>query len=82
MILCRAMMILCGAIRFLCGAMIFCDESAKFVRQIKFVAEDKPGFWEVRGYSNTAGPWRLEIVSRSQVESSRRFHRQPYQRLR
>lgn len=21
------------------------------------LAEDKPGYWEVRGYSNTALPW-------------------------
>ncbi len=32
-------------------------KGAKFVRAIDFVAEDKPGFWEVRGYSNTADPW-------------------------
>jgi DMSO/TMAO reductase YedYZ molybdopterin-dependent catalytic subunit len=32
-------------------------KSAKFVRSIEFSAEDKPGFWEVRGYSNTADPW-------------------------
>ena len=24
---------------------------------ITFLAEDKLGFWEVRGYSNTADPW-------------------------
>ena len=23
----------------------------------EFLAEDRPGFWEVRGYSNTAEPW-------------------------
>ena len=43
--------------------MIFCDESAKFVRAIEFVAEDKPGFWEVRGYSNTADPWTEDRFS-------------------
>ena len=30
---------------------------AKFVNAITFLAEDKLGFWEVRGYSNTADPW-------------------------
>ena len=25
--------------------------------QLEIVAEDRPGFWEVRGYSNTADPW-------------------------
>ena len=24
---------------------------------VAFLAEDKLGFWEVRGYSNTADPW-------------------------
>ena len=32
-------------------------KSAKFVKSIEFSAEDKPGFWEVRGYSNIADPW-------------------------
>ena len=30
---------------------------AKFVSGIAFLTEDKLGFWEVRGYSNTADPW-------------------------
>jgi DMSO/TMAO reductase YedYZ molybdopterin-dependent catalytic subunit len=37
---------------------LYAWKGAKFVRAIDFVAEDKPGFWEVRGYSNTADPWR------------------------
>lgn len=32
-------------------------KSAKWVRGIELTAEDRPGFWEVRGYSNTAEPW-------------------------
>lgn len=32
-------------------------KGAKFVKGITFLAEDKLGFWEVRGYSNTADPW-------------------------
>ena len=31
-------------------------KSAKWVRLIEFLAEDRPGFWESRGYSNTADP--------------------------
>ena len=31
-------------------------KGAKFVNAITFLAEDKLGFWEVRGYSNTADP--------------------------
>ena len=36
---------------------LYAWKGAKFVRTIEFLAEDKPGFWEVRGYSNTADPW-------------------------
>jgi len=32
-------------------------KSAKWVRQITFTKEDQLGYWEVRGYSNTADPW-------------------------
>ena len=32
-------------------------KSAKWVRGITFMKEDRRGFWEVRGYSNTADPW-------------------------
>ncbi|HKZ23887.1 MAG TPA: sulfite oxidase-like oxidoreductase [Thermoplasmata archaeon] len=31
-------------------------KSAKWVRQITFLERDEPGYWEVRGYSNTADP--------------------------
>ena len=36
---------------------LYAWKGAKFVRTVEFRAEDKPGFWEVRGYSNTADPW-------------------------
>lgn len=32
-------------------------KSAKWVKRIEFVAADKPGFWEVRGYHNVGDPW-------------------------
>ncbi len=35
-------------------------KSAKWVRGVEFMAEDRPGFWEVRGYNNNADPWREE----------------------
>jgi len=35
-------------------------KSAKWVRAIEFTSYDKPGFWEVRGYSNSADPWEEE----------------------
>jgi DMSO/TMAO reductase YedYZ molybdopterin-dependent catalytic subunit len=35
-------------------------KGAKWVNGLEFLAEDKPGFWEVNGYSNTADPWKEE----------------------
>ena len=32
-------------------------KGAKFVRRVHFMEEDKLGYWEVRGYSNTADPF-------------------------
>ena len=39
---------------------LYAWKGAKFVSGITFLAEDKLGFWEVRGYSNTADPWKEE----------------------
>jgi Sulfite oxidase and related enzymes len=39
---------------------LYAWKGAKFVNTITFLAEDKLGFWEVRGYSNTADPWKEE----------------------
>ena len=36
---------------------LYAWKGAKFVKQITFMNEDKLGFWEERGYSNTADPW-------------------------
>ena len=33
-------------------------KSAKWVKRIQFTAEDRPGFWEERGYHNNGDPWR------------------------
>ena len=27
------------------------------IRKIELLAEDQKGFWEIRGYSNSAEPW-------------------------
>jgi len=35
-------------------------KSAKWVTGIRFVAGDRPGFWETRGYHNHADPWTEE----------------------
>jgi DMSO/TMAO reductase YedYZ molybdopterin-dependent catalytic subunit len=39
---------------------LYAWKGAKFVQGITFLAEDKLGFWEVRGYSNAADPWKEE----------------------
>lgn len=36
---------------------LYAWKGSKFVKGMTFLAEDKLGFWEVRGYSNTADPW-------------------------
>ena len=33
-------------------------KSAKWLKGIEFHQEDRPGFWEVRGYHNDANPWQ------------------------
>ncbi len=38
-------------------------KGAKWIRRIEFLKADHPGFWEVRGYSNTAHPWRNDRYS-------------------
>jgi DMSO/TMAO reductase YedYZ molybdopterin-dependent catalytic subunit len=38
-------------------------KSAKWVKRIEFSRDDKPGFWEVRGYHNVGDPWKEERYS-------------------
>lgn len=45
-----------GPVRMLVPKRYF-YKSAKWLRGLKFVVDDAPGFWEVRGYSNIADPW-------------------------
>lgn len=35
-------------------------KSAKWVRKLKFTSKQELGYWEERGYSNTADPWTEE----------------------
>ncbi len=35
-------------------------KSAKWLTGIRFVREDEPGYWEMRGYHNHADPWKEE----------------------
>ncbi|MEO8256083.1 MAG: molybdopterin-dependent oxidoreductase [Acidobacteriota bacterium] len=36
---------------------LYAWKGAKWIRRIEFLREDQKGFWEIRGYSNTAEPW-------------------------
>jgi DMSO/TMAO reductase YedYZ molybdopterin-dependent catalytic subunit len=36
---------------------LYAWKGAKWLRKIEFLADDQRGFWEVRGYSNSAEPW-------------------------
>jgi DMSO/TMAO reductase YedYZ molybdopterin-dependent catalytic subunit len=38
-------------------------KSAKWLRRIEFTEEDRPGYWEVRGYHNEGDPWKEERYS-------------------
>ncbi len=42
------------------------------VAGLKFVANDEPGFWEIRGYSNIADPWQQ---TRYDVDDARVIHK-------
>jgi DMSO/TMAO reductase YedYZ molybdopterin-dependent catalytic subunit len=37
---------------------LYAWKGAKWINRIEFLIGDRPGFWEERGYSNTAYPWR------------------------
>ena len=38
-------------------------KSAKWVRRVVFTEKQEIGFWEERGYSNSADPWKEERYS-------------------
>jgi DMSO/TMAO reductase YedYZ molybdopterin-dependent catalytic subunit len=42
---------------------LYAWKGAKWIRRIEVRAEDQPGFWEERGYSNSAHPWRNDRYS-------------------
>ena len=44
---------------------LYAWKGAKWIRKIEFLAEDRKGFWEVRGYSNSAEPWFNDRYSTS-----------------
>jgi DMSO/TMAO reductase YedYZ molybdopterin-dependent catalytic subunit len=42
---------------------LYAWKGSKWINKIEFLRENKPGFWEIRGYSNTAYPWRNDRYS-------------------
>jgi DMSO/TMAO reductase YedYZ molybdopterin-dependent catalytic subunit len=42
---------------------LYAWKGAKWIRRIELMREDKLGFWEERGYSSTAYPWREDRYS-------------------
>jgi DMSO/TMAO reductase YedYZ molybdopterin-dependent catalytic subunit len=48
-----------GPVRLVVPKLYF-YKSAKWLSGIEFRENDRPGFWEVRGYHNHADPWREE----------------------
>jgi DMSO/TMAO reductase YedYZ molybdopterin-dependent catalytic subunit len=43
-------------------------KGAKFIHEITFLDRDIHGYWEVRGYSNTADPWTEDRFARGNLE--------------
>jgi DMSO/TMAO reductase YedYZ molybdopterin-dependent catalytic subunit len=60
-----------GPVRMLVPKRYF-YKSAKWLKGLKFVHQDEPGFWEVRGYSNIADPW---AETRYDVDDVKAIHR-------
>ena len=42
---------------------LYAWKGAKWVNRLEFLRHDQRGFWEARGYSNTAHPWRNDRYS-------------------
>jgi len=42
---------------------LYAWKGAKWISRIEFLTQDRKGFWEERGYSNTAHPWQDDRYS-------------------
>ncbi len=42
-------------------------KGSKWIKGITFLKEDRLGFWELRGYSNTAEPWEDDRYAQPQI---------------
>lgn len=49
---------------------LYAWKSAKWVRGVEFTAENRRGFWEVRGYHNRGNPWQEERYSDQEEDES------------
>ena len=47
---------------------LYAWKGTKWISRIEFLEDEKKGYWEIRGYSNTADPWRDDRYSNSPVE--------------
>ena len=47
---------------------LYAWKSVKWVRAIEYLTRDRRGFWEERGYHNTADPWREQRYSYQEEE--------------
>jgi DMSO/TMAO reductase YedYZ molybdopterin-dependent catalytic subunit len=47
---------------------LYAWKSAKYVNGVEFMLENKPGFWEVRGYHIKGDPWKEERFSEEDVK--------------
>ena len=43
---------------------LYAWKSCKWIERIEFVADNRPGFWESRGYHDRGDPWREERYRR------------------
>ncbi len=48
---------------------LYAWKSAKWVRSVEFMAENRRGFWELRGYHNRGNPWAEERYSDQEEEN-------------
>jgi DMSO/TMAO reductase YedYZ molybdopterin-dependent catalytic subunit len=47
---------------------LYAWKSVKWIRALEYLTKDRRGFWEERGYHNTADPWRQQRYSYQETE--------------
>jgi DMSO/TMAO reductase YedYZ molybdopterin-dependent catalytic subunit len=47
---------------------LYAWKSVKWIRAVEYLTTDRRGFWEERGYHNTADPWREQRYSYQEME--------------